>query len=114
MKLNPFLVVVGLAIAFLLAAAAARADDATTTLAWDANEPGDRVTEYIVQYRPRSKPDAPWMIVSVPAATPTAVLPVSPFAQRQRNRLRRDSILCGELWFGRFSPQRLRMGNTPR
>lgn len=30
MKLNPFLVVVGLAIAFLLAAAAARADDTTT------------------------------------------------------------------------------------
>lgn len=87
MKLNPFLVTVLAAILFLLGCIVARADDTTTTLAWDANELADKVTEYVVAYRPRPSPtNTPaWIEVVVPAGpAPTTVLPVSPFGTEFR------------------------------
>ncbi len=87
MKFNPFLVVVGAAVLFLLACAAARAADETTTLAWDPNDPADRISSYVVQFRPRTSAtnSVVWSEIVVPAApAPSVVLPISPFGAEFR------------------------------
>ena len=82
------LAIIGLTvIALLVGIIAARADNAGTTLVWDPNDPADKVTSYIVQFRPRTTATNPavWSEVIVPSIpSPTAVLPVSPFGTEFR------------------------------
>lgn len=82
------LAIIGLTvIALLVGLIAARADEPSTTLAWDPNDPADRVTAYIVQFRPRTTVtnSSAWSEVVVPASpAPSVVLPVAPFGTEFR------------------------------
>lgn len=88
MKPKTFVIAVLVSFAVLIGIRAARAEDpTTTTLAWDPNDPGDKVAEYVVQYRPRGNATNAfaWSEVIVKAGpAPTVVLPVSPFGTEFR------------------------------
>jgi hypothetical protein len=75
------------AVAILVGICAARASEMMTVLAWDPNDAADKVSGYIVQFRPRgnSTNGAAWSEVLAPATpAPSISLPVAPFGTEFR------------------------------
>ncbi len=87
MKPTSIAVIILVVFALLVGMVAVRADDPTTQLEWDSNDPSDKVIEYVVAFRPRGNATNvfAWTEVTVKASpTPSAVLPVSPFGTEFR------------------------------